>query len=173
MSAARKQKLAGLLARLPQVVFDRLPGLFGQLELDRPPRLALPDSRALDSVTGWGDILDFERHHVTTAQLAVDREIEHGEVSDATLNHQPRPDGPDVLCPQRGLGSDQLALVPGRAVKVLHQVCFILGHGRTPRLLRTGTMRGSSAAARNPCQLSESCGRVPFIGPPTLTRCGS
>src|SRR5262245_6300227 len=87
VSAARKQKFAGLLARRPQIILDRLPGLFGQLELDRPPRLALPDGRPLDRVPGRGDIVDLESHHVTAAQLAVDREIEHGEVSGATLNH--------------------------------------------------------------------------------------
>src|SRR5215472_16721344 len=129
MPTAREQKLARLLARRSQVVLDRLPGLFGQLELDRPSRLPLPDGSAFDRVAGRRNALDLEGHHVATAQLAVDRQIEHGEVSGATLDHHSSPDRPDVLRAEWGLGSDQLALVPGRAGMIPQRERFILRHG--------------------------------------------
>jgi hypothetical protein len=39
-----------------------------------------------------GDIVDFDRHDIAATELAVDRKIEHGKVSDATFNLEFRPD---------------------------------------------------------------------------------
>ena len=55
-------------------------------------RLPLADRRALDCVAGRRHVLDLEGEHVTTAKLAVDRHIEHGEPSSPALDHQARPD---------------------------------------------------------------------------------
>src|SRR5262249_62155077 len=49
-ATAREQKFAGLFARISQVVIDGLTGLVGQLELDFPSRLPLPDHCAVDRV---------------------------------------------------------------------------------------------------------------------------
>src|SRR6185312_7305661 len=83
-SAAREQELAWLLARRSQVIFDRLPRLLGQLELDRPPCIPLSHRRALGRAAVRRNILDPEGHHVAATQLAVDRQVEHGEVAGAT-----------------------------------------------------------------------------------------
>src|SRR5262249_41831262 len=69
VSAAREQKLAGLLAGRSQVVFDRLPGLLGQLEFDRPARLPLPDGRAFGRVTCGRHVLDLEGDQITTPKF--------------------------------------------------------------------------------------------------------
>ena len=36
--------------------------------------------------------LDFDRHDIAATKLAVDRQIEHGEVSDTTVKFEFRPD---------------------------------------------------------------------------------
>jgi hypothetical protein len=69
------------------VVFDGLPGLFTQLELDRLSRFPLSNRRALHRVAIWCHVLDLESHHVAAAQLAVDGQIEHGKVPDAAVDH--------------------------------------------------------------------------------------
>src|SRR5262249_25118734 len=83
---------AGILARghattTLSAVFDGLPRLLSQLKLDRSTRLPLADRCAFDCVAVRRNVLDFDGHHVTAAEFAVDRQIEHGEVSGATLDH--------------------------------------------------------------------------------------
>src|SRR5690242_20790081 len=96
---AREQKVAGLLACLLEIVVDRLTCLVCQLELDRAACLPLADRRAVDRIAVRRNILDLDGDNVAAAQFAVDRQIEHGEVSGAALDHQSGPDGPDVLWP--------------------------------------------------------------------------
>src|SRR5262252_19471 len=98
-AAAREQKVAGLLACRLEIVVDGLPRLIRQLELDRSARLPLADRRAVDRVAVRRNVLDLDGDNVAAAQLAVDRQIEHGEVSGAALDHQSGPNGPDVLWP--------------------------------------------------------------------------
>jgi hypothetical protein len=50
---------------------------------------------------------------IAAAQLAVDREVEHGQVSNLMRVLKLNSDGPDVLRLQRWLLTDQLAFVPG------------------------------------------------------------
>jgi hypothetical protein len=49
-------------------------------------------SCAIRRVSARGDIVDFDRHDIAATKLAVDRQIEHGEVSDATFNLELCPD---------------------------------------------------------------------------------
>src|SRR5689334_17865094 len=95
----REQKVAWLLACHLEIVVDGLTCLVCQLELDRAARLLLAGRRAVDRIAVWRDILDLDGDNVAAAQFAVDRQIEHGEVSSAALDHQPGPNGPDVLWP--------------------------------------------------------------------------
>jgi hypothetical protein len=62
------------------------------------------------------DVGDAEADQVAAAQLAVDAEVEQRQVADAARELQRAANGPDILNPQRRLGADQLALVPGRGV---------------------------------------------------------
>jgi hypothetical protein len=75
-----------------QIIIDRLASLFAQLKSDRSAGLLLAYSCAIGSVSARGDIVDFDRHDVAATKLAVDRQIEHREVSDATFNLEFRPD---------------------------------------------------------------------------------
>jgi hypothetical protein len=91
-TTACEQELAGLLVGGPQIFIDCLAGLFGQFKSDRSAGLLLTYSCSIRSVSARGDIVDFDRHDIAATKLAVDRQIEHREVSDATLNLQFGPD---------------------------------------------------------------------------------
>jgi len=58
-------------------------------------------------------IADLQPDKIAAAQLAVDRQVEHGQLSGAVLDLQANPDGPDFLQLEWRLWADQLALVPG------------------------------------------------------------
>ena len=40
-----------------------------------------------------------EDHHIAAAQLAINRQVEHGQVAAPPLDHQPSSNHPDVLWP--------------------------------------------------------------------------
>jgi hypothetical protein len=52
---------------------------------------------SIRSVPVGGDILDPDGDDVTTSKLAVDRQVEHGEVASAAFDLEFRPNGPDVF----------------------------------------------------------------------------
>jgi hypothetical protein len=91
-ATACEQELAGLLVGDFHIIIDRLASLFTQFKSDRSTGLLLANSCAIRSVSARSDIVDFDRHDIAATELAVDRQIEHGEVSDATFNLQFRPD---------------------------------------------------------------------------------
>ena len=68
---------------------DREPGCegllggLGDLEGDWLPGLVLNDYRSGADTTAGESVSDFERNQIATAQLAVDGEIEHGEITHA------------------------------------------------------------------------------------------
>lgn len=62
------------------MLVDRLAGLFGDFELDGPASLPLADGCAVHGIAVRGDILDLQAHDITTAKLAVDREIEQSQI---------------------------------------------------------------------------------------------
>jgi hypothetical protein len=55
---------------------DGLSGVFGQLELDRTTGFPLHDNGTLFDTTGHVHIADTQRDQVTTAQLAVNGQVE-------------------------------------------------------------------------------------------------
>jgi hypothetical protein len=57
-------------------------------------------------------ILHLEPDNVAATKLAVDGQVEHREIPDPTLYLKLRPNGPNVLGPQRRLGADNFALIP-------------------------------------------------------------
>jgi len=76
-----KKELSVLPVRHTQVVINRLPGLFGDLEPYRSAGLLLADRRTLNGVSVWGNVLDFESDDIATTQLAIDGEIEQRKVA--------------------------------------------------------------------------------------------
>jgi hypothetical protein len=82
-AAAMEQKVAETLPGRRDVVVERLARLLGDLEPDRKTGLVLPNDRTVDGIAMWRDVLDPEAHYVAAAQLAIDREIEEGQVARA------------------------------------------------------------------------------------------
>src|SRR4029077_13348269 len=132
----------------------------GDLEPYRSAGLLLADRRTLNGVSGWGNVLDFESDDIATTQLAIDGEIEQRQVALAVCHLKLSADRPDVLRPQRRLGSGQLALVPRGALgcsrgwffAVLHIILLICendqhGLNSTAPALRSASAYGGGPAA--------------------------
>jgi hypothetical protein len=83
---------------------------------DRPAGFLLSDNCAIRRVSAGSDVLDPDRDDITATQLALDRQVEHGEVASAASDLKFRPDRPDVFGAQRGLCSAHLALIPGHSL---------------------------------------------------------
>ncbi len=82
-----------------------VPGLFGQLELHRLPCLLLHDGRAVPSRGVDDELADAQPDEVTTAQLAINSEIEQGQVADPALALEVEANGPDLFRLEGRLGS--------------------------------------------------------------------
>src|SRR6185437_4741313 len=115
-------------------IVNGLTGLISQHELDRSPCLLLSDGRTVDGIAIRSDVFDPQGDDVATSQLAVDRKVEHGKVAGPSFDQESGSDRPDLVWAQRRLGSDQLALVPGRAPGDGGEAVFVR-HVRAPLLL--------------------------------------
>ncbi len=73
-----EEKLTRTLVSGLQVRINGLAGLLGDLELHGTAGLPLTHCGAFERVAVRRDIVDLEAHHITSAQLAVDRQIEQG-----------------------------------------------------------------------------------------------
>jgi len=112
-AATSEQELAGPLVGDFQIVIDRLAGLFGQFKSDWPSRLLLSHRCTVRRVSARSDILDLDRDDVTATELAVDRQIEHGEVPSAAFDLEFGPDRPDVFGRSGGFAPVTLPLFQG------------------------------------------------------------
>lgn len=74
-----------------------MAGLLGDLELDRPLGLLLHHYGPVKYASALGEIFDSKTHQVTTAELAVDRQVEQCKVSQAFGQLQSNSDCPDLL----------------------------------------------------------------------------
>ena len=108
-----KKELSLLSVRHTQVVINCLPGLFGDLESYRLAGLLLPDRCALNGVSMRSNVLELESDDITTAQFAIDSEIEQRQVALAVCHLKLSADRPDVLRPQRRLAPVNLPLFQG------------------------------------------------------------
>jgi hypothetical protein len=89
---AGEQEFAGPFVGGLQIVIDGLAGLIAQFKPDRPSRFLLPDGCAIRRVAAGGDIFDADGNDVAATKLAVDCQIEHGEVANAALDLELCPD---------------------------------------------------------------------------------
>jgi len=106
--------------------------LFGELKLDRSTCLALNNLGSSPKATLSGQIANPKGDKVASAKLAIDRQIEQSQVSDAALQLKPDPYAKNVPKPERQLLSHDPAVVPGdqRTTRALYR------HGDTPRRIR-------------------------------------
>ena len=86
--------------------------MFRQFKPDGSSGLFLPNGRPIDGIPIWRNVLDLEGDDITTPQLAVDGQIEHGQITDSLVDLELGPDRPYVFLPQWWLGSNQLSFVP-------------------------------------------------------------
>jgi hypothetical protein len=113
--AARWTGIVGLFAGNLHVVVDFLTGLLCQFKPDRPLGLFCLNRCPLNRVLIRCNIVHFDSDDIAAAQLAVDRQIEQSQVARFTLDLQLRTGWPDMLWPERRLGSDQLEAGPAEA----------------------------------------------------------
>ena len=102
--------------------------------------IARADPAALDNIP------NAERHQVAAAQLAVDSEIERGEIAGTTFDLQPEANRPNLRRLQRQLLPKELALVPrapDRLSTSVHLTFLTVGKGdRCSPLGRAGRLSG-------------------------------
>jgi len=77
--------------------------LLAQFKPDRPSGFLLPDGCAIRRISTCGDIFDPNGDDITTTKLAIDCQVEHGQVASAALYLELCPDRPNVLGSQRRL----------------------------------------------------------------------
>jgi hypothetical protein len=82
------------------------------LELDGATGLLLNNDRSSSDIRPRDDIANPNLHQVAAAKLAVDRKIEQGTVTNATLAIEEEADGPNLFLRERTLGSYLLSSVP-------------------------------------------------------------
>ena len=130
--ATAEEEAARPSFREAKILVHGLAGLFGDLEADRTPGFLLPHGGSLHGVAMRRNVLDLQAHHIATAELAVDGEIEQSKVAHLALHLQPGANGPDVLGLQGRFRANELAFVPrsasgGRGIYVLNSI-----HGFSP-----------------------------------------
>ena len=81
-----------------QIVVESLPHLLRQLKFYGMASLLLANCRPINGIATWCNIINFDGDHVAASELAVDGEIEEGQVALSALDLKPRSDGPDMLC---------------------------------------------------------------------------
>jgi hypothetical protein len=74
--------------------------LLGDLELNRTARHMLANRRSISVATADADLVDPQRNEIASSKLAVDNQVEHGEITFPLLDLETNPDRPDVLQPQ-------------------------------------------------------------------------
>jgi len=107
--AALEEEVAGSQQVPAHKRADGVAGLLGDFELHRPARLLLDNDAARLHLAAGGDVLHLQSSQVAGAQLAVDREIEEGEIPDALLQFEPSADRPNLFHFERRFLAGQLS----------------------------------------------------------------
>ena len=96
VEAAPEQKVIGGQPGLFDPLGNRLPGVFGNLELDRLMSLLLHDYRAGLHLAAVGDIGNPQFEQITASELAVYRQIEQRQVTGLSGQLEASSDRPDL-----------------------------------------------------------------------------
>jgi hypothetical protein len=92
-----KRKSPSFFWRSSQIIIDSLPCGFSELEPHRSPRLPLSYGCSIDRVPARRDVLELQSHNVATAQLTVDGQVEHRQVTQPAIDLKLGPDGRYML----------------------------------------------------------------------------
>jgi hypothetical protein len=108
-----KQNLPRLPTAAAQIRVERLARLLGQFEPHRPTGFPLAHVGTVGCVALRRHVIDAQCHEIASAQFAVDRQVEEGQVACTQLKVQLGP--MDQTCPGRsgGLGPMILPLFHG------------------------------------------------------------
>lgn len=88
-----------------------------------------------------GDVLYSELNDVTASRLAVDGQVEQGQIPAMPAKLKPDPDQPGLLKPERWLRSGQTTFVPWDMLVAVDWMHRIVVHGAfVPHGVRTTTM---------------------------------
>jgi hypothetical protein len=79
-----------------QIRIERLPRLLGQFEPHRPIGFPLAQVGAVDRLAMRRHVIDAQCDEIASAQFAIDRQIEQGQVPYTQLKVQLGPNGPDM-----------------------------------------------------------------------------
>ena len=85
---------------------DSLTGLPGQLKLNGATGFLLHDNCAIFDAVSHEDITDSQGNQITTAKLAVNGQVEQGQVARFPMDLKPDSDGPDFFGLQRRFLAD-------------------------------------------------------------------
>ena len=122
-----EKPVAGPRATLLQPSLESVTGRLGHLERYRSAGLLLNDGRPEAHAFAEVDVGHAQLDEIAATKLAVDRDVEHGEVADVPVMLEAGPDGPDVSGLEGRLRADDAAAVPGHAGRRLRR-CYS-GHG--------------------------------------------
>src|SRR5208283_5651917 len=86
--ATREQILRNFHASVIQPSLDSRAGLLRQLELHGEPGLFLDHDGTIPCSAADADVLHLQAHQIAAPQLAIDAQVEHGQVSLAALELQ-------------------------------------------------------------------------------------
>jgi hypothetical protein len=75
----------------------------------------LPDGCPIGRIAVWRNVLNLQCDDIAGAELAIDCQIEHGEVAGSSLGLKLAPYQPNMLRAKGRLGACKFPLVPGRA----------------------------------------------------------
>jgi hypothetical protein len=89
-----------------EVVIDGLARLLGQLKSNWSSGLSLTHRRSINCVPIGSNVNDPDGDDVAAPQFTVDGKIEHRQVARTLLNLEHGANCPDVLLPERRLGSN-------------------------------------------------------------------
>ena len=97
MNATREHEVLGLQPRLLDPLLHSLAGRLRDLELHRALRLVLHHHGAGCNLVAVADVPDLETDKVTTAQLAVDSQVEESKLAHPALHLEADSKCPDIL----------------------------------------------------------------------------
>jgi hypothetical protein len=96
-----------------RLIIDRMARLLRDLELHGTACLPLADRSSIERAAMRCDVGDHQAYEIASAQLAVDRQIEEGQVPNSPVDMQAGPNSPNMPWLERWLRTNQLGFIPG------------------------------------------------------------